>query len=84
MDAFLAVMPTREKYSKNVAAWITEGPNPNEVCHLLAYPSLEARMEARAGVAKEAACTDFAESAGAHVVEMTSTRLMQSSVSPPK
>jgi hypothetical protein len=84
MDAFLAVMPTREKYSKNVAAWITEGPNPNEVCHLWAYPSLEARMEARAGVAKEAAWTDFAKSAGAHLEEMTSTMLMPSSFSPLK
>ena len=67
-----------------MAAWITEGPNPNEVCHLWAYPSLEARMEARAGVAKEAAWTDFAKSAGAHLEEMTSTMLMPSSFSPLK
>ena len=34
MKRFIDVMPTREKYSQNVCAWITEGPNPNEVCHL--------------------------------------------------
>ena len=31
---FEAAMPVREKYSKNVCAWVTEAGQPNEVSHL--------------------------------------------------
>lgn len=84
MDAFLAVMPTREKYSKNVAAWITEGPNPNEVCHLWAYQSLEERAAARAGIAQEPAWQEFTKTGRGYLEEMTSTMIMPSSFSPLK
>jgi len=84
MDNFLSVMPVREKYSKNVCAWITEGPNPNEVCHLWAYKTLQERDEARAGVAKEQAWIDFASKGRESLEEMTSTMLIPSSFSPLK
>lgn len=84
MDRFIGVMPTREKYSKNVGAWITEGPNPNEVCHLWAYPSFDARMEARNGVAKEKAWQEFAAAGREELLEMTSTMLFPAPFSPLK
>ena len=46
--AFTAALPAREKYSKIVGLWQTETGQPNEVCHIWAYPSLNARAEARA------------------------------------
>ena len=47
LDAFTAVLPEREKYSKIVGLWTTEAGQPNEACHIWAYPSLNARAEAR-------------------------------------
>ena len=84
MQRFLDVMPTREKYSKNVCAWTTEGPNPNEVCHLWAYSSLEERMEARNGVATEDAWKEFAKAGREELEEMHSTLLFPSNFSPLK
>ena len=84
MKRFIGVMPVREKYSKNVCAWITEGPNPNEVCHLWAYASLEQRMEARNGIAKEAAWQEFAAAGREDIEEMHSTMLFPASFSPLK
>ncbi len=42
------VMPEREKYSKIVGLWATDAGQPNEVCHIWAYPDLNARAAARA------------------------------------
>ena len=84
MKRFIDVMPVREKYSKNVCAWITEGPNPNEVCHLWAYESLEQRMEARNGIAKEAAWQEFAAAGRPDLEEMHSTMLFPATFSPLK
>ena len=39
---FAEVMPARERHSPNVGAWVTEAGQPNEVCHLWAYPDLNA------------------------------------------
>ena len=47
LDAFTAALPAREKYSKIVGLWQTEAGQPNEVCHIWAYPDLNARAEAR-------------------------------------
>ncbi|HCP01500.1 MAG: NIPSNAP family protein [Alphaproteobacteria bacterium] len=84
MKRFIDVMPTREKYSQNVCAWITEGPNPNEVCHLWAYQSLEERMETRNGVATEKAWQEFATAGREDLEEMHSTMLFPSNFSPLK
>ncbi|MDE0779989.1 MAG: NIPSNAP family protein [Alphaproteobacteria bacterium] len=84
MDLFLDVMPVREKYSKNVGIWITEGPNPNEVSHLWAYKSLEEREATRSGVSQEDAWKNFAKAGGALIEEMTSTLIMPASFSPLK
>lgn len=84
MKRFLDVMPVREKYSKNVGAWITEGPNPNEVCHLWAYASLEERMATRNGVAQEPAWQEFAAAGREDLVEMHSTMMFPANFSPMK
>ncbi len=57
LDAFTAALPAREKYSKIVGLWQTEAGQPNEVCHIWAYPGLERarrgsrRRHERSGVA---------------------------------
>ncbi len=52
-EKFAAVMPAREKYSKNVCAWSVEAGEPNEVCHLWAYRDLNERSQARAAAAAD-------------------------------
>ncbi len=59
LDAFTAALPAREKYSKIVGLWQTEAGQPNEVCHIWAYPSLNARAEARANAQKDPAWQEF-------------------------
>ena len=59
LDAFTAVLPEREKYSKIVGLWTTEAGQPNEACHIWAYPSLNARAEARGNAMKDPAWQEF-------------------------
>lgn len=40
-------LPAREKYSENVGIWTTIADQPNEVCHMWAYQSLDQRTEIR-------------------------------------
>ena len=53
LDALTAALPAHEKYSKIVGLWQTEAGQPNEVCHIWAYPSLNARAEARGNALKD-------------------------------
>ena len=82
MEKFVAVMPTREKYSKNVCAWITQSPDPNEVCHLWAYKDTTERKKARDGVSGEAAWQEFAAANAPLLEEMHSTLMWPASFSP--
>src|ERR1700750_2628543 len=59
LDAFTAVLPAREKYSKIVGLWQTEAGPPHEGCHIWAYPSLNARVEARANAMKDPEWQEF-------------------------
>ena len=43
-------MPGRERFSENVGIWTTMAGQPNEVCHMWAYDSLDRRAEVRAAV----------------------------------
>ena len=58
LDAFTAALPAREKYSKIVGLWQTER-QPNEACHIWAYPDLNARAEARGSAMKDPAWQEF-------------------------
>jgi hypothetical protein len=84
LDAFTAVLPAREKYSKIVGLWHTEAGQPNEACHLWAYPSLNARAEARAAVMKDPAWQEFLKVGPPLLEEMHSTILLPAPHSPLK
>jgi hypothetical protein len=84
LDAFTAVLPEREKYSKIVALWQTEAGQPNEVCHLWAYPSLNARTEARGAAMKDPVWQEFLGKAPAFLEEMHSTIMLPAPHSPLK
>ena len=84
LDAFTAVLPAREKYSKIVGLWQTEMGQPNEVCHIWAYPSLEARREARANALKDPAWQEFLGKGPRLLDEMHSTIMLPAPHSPLK
>jgi hypothetical protein len=84
LDAFTGVLPAREKYSKIVGLWQTEAGQPNEACHLWAYPSLNARAEARANVMKDPAWQEFLKVGPPLLEEMHSTILVPAPHSPLK
>ncbi len=84
LDAFTAVLPAREKYSKIVGLWQTEAGQPNEVCHLWAYPSLNARGEVRAAAMKDPAWQEFLGKGTPLLEEMHSTILLPAPHSPLK
>ena len=83
-DAFLAALPAREKYSKIVGLWQTEAGQPNEVCHIWAYPSLNARAEARANATKDPVWGEFLGKGPAFLEEMHSTIMLPAPHSPLK
>ena len=82
MERFVGVMPTRENYSKNICAWITQSPDPNEVCHLWAYKDSTERKQARDGVMQEKAWQDYGAAVQPILEDMHSTMMWPSSFSP--
>jgi hypothetical protein len=82
LDAYTAVLPAREKYSKIVGLWQTEAGQPNEVCHIWAYPSLNARAEVRANVLKDPAWQEFLGKGNPLLEEMHSTIMLPAPHSP--
>lgn len=84
LDAFSAVLPAREKYSKIVGLWQTEAGQPNELCHLWAYPDLNARAEARGAVMKDPAWQEFLTKGPPLLEEMHSTIMLPAPHSPLK
>jgi hypothetical protein len=84
LDAFTAALPAREKYSKIVGLWQTETGQPNEACHIWAYPSLNARAEARAEALKDPVWREFVKKGGPLLEEMHSTIMLSAPHSPLK
>jgi NIPSNAP len=84
LDAFTAALPAREKYSKIVGLWHTEAGQPNEVCHLWAYPNLNARTEARAAALKDPVWREFIGKGTPLLDEMHSTIMLAAPHSPLK
>ena len=82
LEAFTAALPAREKYSKIVGLWQTEAGQPNEVCHIWAYSSLNARAEARANAQKDPVWQEFLGKGPAFLEEMHSTIMLPASHSP--
>ena len=81
-EAFTAALPAREKYSKIVGLWQTEAGQPNEVCHIWVYPSLDARAEARANAQQDPVWQEFLGKAPAFLEEMHSTIMLPAPHSP--
>lgn len=79
---YMDVLPTRETYSRIVGLWSTEAGQPNEVCHIWAYPSFESRMKIRGEVAQDPAWQDFLGKAGGLIEEMHSTLMLPAKHSP--
>src|SRR6266436_4339796 len=73
-----------EKYSKVVGLWQTEAGQPNEVCHIWAYPSLNARAEARANALKDPAWQEFLGKGPPLLEEMHSAIMLPAPHSPLK
>jgi hypothetical protein len=84
LNAFTAALPAREQYSKIVGLWQTETGQPNEACHIWAYPSLNARAEARANALKDPAWREFVKKGGPLLEEMHSTIMLSAPHSPLK
>ena len=81
-EAFTAALPAREKYSKIVGLWQTESGQPNEVCHIWAYLSLNARAEARVNAQKDPVWQGFLSKGAQFLVEMHSTIMLPAPHSP--
>ena len=81
---FTEALAARERYSKIVGLWSTEAGQPNEVCHLWAYPDLNARAEARAAAAGDPDWQAFLPKSGPLIEEMQSTIMLPAAHSPLK
>jgi hypothetical protein len=84
LEIFTAALPAREKYSRIVGLWQTEAGQPNEVCHIWAYRSLDARAEARAGALKDPTWQEFLGKSAPLLEEMHSTIMLPAPHSPLK
>jgi hypothetical protein len=82
LEAFTAALPAREKYSKIVGLWQTDIGQPNEVCHIWAYPNLNARVEARSNATKDPVWREFLGKGGPLLEEMHATIMLPAPHSP--
>jgi hypothetical protein len=82
LEAFTAALPAREKYSKIVGLWLTEAGEPNEACHIWAYPSLNARTEARSKASEDPVWKEFLGKGPSWLDEMHSTIILPAPHSP--
>jgi hypothetical protein len=79
---FKAIMPVREKYSKNVGLWQTEMGQLNEVVHLWSYRDLNDRAAVRSKAVQDPEWQAFLGKATPLLLEMRSTVLNPASHSP--
>jgi hypothetical protein len=84
LDLFTGALPVREKYSKIVGLWTTEAGQPNEICHLWAYPDLNTRATVRAESGKDPGWQAFVKSGTGLLDEMHSTIMVPAAHSPLK
>ncbi|MDQ8732725.1 NIPSNAP family protein [Bradyrhizobium sp. LHD-71] len=84
LDLFTAALTHREKYSKIVGLWQTEAGQPNEICHIWAYPDLNARAVARGNAMKDPGWQEFLAKGSPLLEEMGSTIMLPAPHSPLK
>ena len=76
VDKFTKALEVREKYSKIVALWTGDVGQPNEICHLWAYPDLNARAAARGGSGKDPGWQAFLKDSAGMLDVMHSTVML--------
>jgi hypothetical protein len=81
---FKGILPTREKYSKNVGLWQTEMGQLNEVVHLWAYQDLNERAAVRGKVIQDPQWQAFLAQGYPLLLEMKSIILSPAAHSPMK
>jgi len=81
---FKAIMPTREKYSKNVGLWQTEMGQLNEVVHMWAYRDLNDRAAVRGKVLQDPEWQAFLGKSAPLLLEMKAIPLIPAAHSPIK
>lgn len=84
LGLFKDIMPTREKYSKNVGVFQTEAGSLNEAVHLWAYRDLNERAAIRNRVLQDPAWQAFLQASAPCLAEMNSVILMPAPHSPMK
>lgn len=82
--AFEEALPVRERHSKIVGLWSSEAGQPNEVCHIWAYPSLDGRAAVREAVGADPDWHTFLDKALPLIEEMHSTIMVPAKHSPLK
>lgn len=82
INHFKAIMPVREKYSKNVGLWMTEMGQLNEVVHLWAYRDLNHRADVRSQVMKDPEWQVFLGNTAPLLLEMRSVAMNPAPASP--
>jgi hypothetical protein len=82
LQLFTKALEVRETYSKIVGLWATEAPQVNEVCHIWAYPDLNARAAVRAAVARDPGWQEFLKAGAGLLDEMHSTVMLPAPHSP--
>jgi hypothetical protein len=75
-QAFKAIMPVRQKYSKYVGIWTGEAPQPNEVLHMWNYPDLNTRAKVRSEFWPDPQWQAFVTENTPKLLEMQSVLLM--------
>ena len=81
---FREALPVRERHSQICALFQTEAGQPNEVCHLWAYPDLNARAAVRAAASADKDWQAFLAKGSPLLEEMHSTVLLPAAHSPLK
>ena len=81
---YKAIMPVREKYSKNVGLFTGEAPQPNDVLHMGNYESVAQRAKARGDLFKDPEWLDFIAKGAGAIVEMNNVMLLPTDYSPMK
>jgi hypothetical protein len=84
LELFKGALPARERHSKIVALFSTEAGQPNEVCHIWAYPDLNARAKARGAAMQDPDWQAFLPKSGPMIEEMNSTIMLPAAHSPLK
>ncbi|MGA2129814.1 MAG: NIPSNAP family protein [Xanthobacteraceae bacterium] len=82
LQLFTKALEVRETYSRIVGLWATEAPQVNEVCHIWAYPDLNARAAVRAAVARDPGWQEFLKAGAGLLEEMHSTVMLPAPHSP--